>query len=374
MEISGRDYPLNLSAEVPVGGGDLPETPLDGKLGMILGPGPAGWWDSERVSCPRVLRKGTDAWRMWYYGRDPSFDREINMQSGRVGLAESRDGFHWKRIRGPLTMGSVFEPSTGDRFDNGHVASTDIHFDNNRYTMWYAGGDQKVLQLPGPQGVMKLKGMELRVGRAISNDGVNWTRVEGPIRGAWLDHGAMADWDPLMVNGPQVLYGPDGTYRMYYHTYNPMKGGFLIGMAVSRDLKNWEKKGIIIGPGPAGAWNEMGGSVHHVLKLGGQYVMFFEALDKTMHYCIGLATSPDGFAWTTEPEPVFRHAKRGSGAWDAMAVGTPWVVPMPDGSFRMYYVGMNEGAPNAGELGVKAHIGVALSDGPNFRKWRRYGE
>jgi hypothetical protein len=368
-----------MEAKVKIGdrsnpSGGQPEKPLEGKPGLVLGPGPAGWWDSERVSCPRVLRMPDGTWKMWYYGRDPAFDREINMQTGRVGLAESKDGFHWKRVKGPLTMGSVFEPSSGDRFDNGHVGSTDIHYEDGVYTMWYNAGDQSMMQIPGPQGVMKLKGMEMRVGRAESADGIHWTRIDGPFRGAWLDHGAMTDWDPLMTNGPQVVDGLDGTWRMYYHTYNPMKGGFLIGLAVSTDLRTWEKKGPVLGPGPAGSWYDMGPSVHHVLRIRDRWVMFFEALDKTMHYCIGVASSSDGFAWSTEPDLVFQHAPRGSGAWDAQAVGTPWVVPMEDGSYRMYYVGMNEAGAGAGELGVKANIGVALSDGPNYRKWRRYGE
>ena len=46
--------------------------------GLLLGPGPAGAWDSERVSGPRVLRGEDGLWRMWYYGRDPGFDRAIN--------------------------------------------------------------------------------------------------------------------------------------------------------------------------------------------------------------------------------------------------------------------------------------------------------
>jgi predicted GH43/DUF377 family glycosyl hydrolase len=271
-------------------------------------------------------------------------------------------------------MGAIFEPSTGDRFDSGHVGHTDIHFDGSRYTMWYFGGDQQMRPLITPMGVMQVKGMELAIGRAVSNDGINWTRVDGPYRGAWLEHGAPADWDALMANGPQVVNGPGGAYLMYYHAFSPAKGGFVIGVAVSRDLRHWEKKGAVVTPGPAGSWNERGSSMHQVIKIGGQYVMFFEALDKTNHYYIGLATSPDGLAWKTEPEPVFQHAVRGSGAWDAQAVGTPWVVPLPDGSFRMYYVGMNETGPTAGELDVQAYIGVALSDGPNFRKWRRYGE
>jgi hypothetical protein len=45
---------------------------------------------------------------------------------------------------------------------------------------------------------------------------------------------------------------------------------------------------------------------------------------------------------------------------------------MPDGSYRMYYVGGTEGGHD--ELSVEIRIGLAVSDGPNFRKWRRWGE
>lgn len=32
-------------------------------------------WDSLTMSTPRVLRLGSRDFRMWYYGRDPAFDR-----------------------------------------------------------------------------------------------------------------------------------------------------------------------------------------------------------------------------------------------------------------------------------------------------------
>jgi hypothetical protein len=350
------------------------EKPVDGKPGLVMVPGPAGWWDSERLSGPHVIRLPDGRWQMYYYGRDLTFDREINMQTGRIGLAESADGINWKRVKGPGVMGAVMDPSSGDRFDNGHIGVSDVWYENDTYTMWYFGGDQKVLQLPGPQGLMKLKGAELRPGFATSKDGLNWSRVDGPFRGGLLDHGAMTDFDPLMVGWPQVLREADGSLKMYYHTYNPMRGGFLVGLAVSRDGKLWQKVGQVLGPGVAGSFDDMGASTRHVLKLGGRYVMFYEALNKQLNYNIGLAVSDDGVKWTKEIEPVFRHSAKGSGAWDAQAVGTPWVVPMPDGSLRLYYVGMNEtGNAAGGELAVRAMVGMALSDGPDYRRWRRYG-
>jgi hypothetical protein len=89
--------------------------------GLVLTPGPEGWWDSERVSCPRVMRCLDGTWKMWYYGRDASFDRQINLPTGRCGLAVSPDGVQWERVKGPLTMGAVFEPHPDpDRFDSGH--------------------------------------------------------------------------------------------------------------------------------------------------------------------------------------------------------------------------------------------------------------
>lgn len=52
--------------------------------GLILPEGPAGSWDSERTSCPRVLREADGVWKMWYYGRDPSFDNAYTLPRGGV--------------------------------------------------------------------------------------------------------------------------------------------------------------------------------------------------------------------------------------------------------------------------------------------------
>jgi hypothetical protein len=101
--------------------------------GLIMSEGPAGWWDSERCSCPRVLRNDDGSWSMRYYGRDPSFDDAFTLPTGRIGHARSKDGVTWERMRGPLTMGAVFEASSDpNRFDCGHVGVGGVSRDGDQ--------------------------------------------------------------------------------------------------------------------------------------------------------------------------------------------------------------------------------------------------
>lgn len=344
--------------------------------GLLLGPGPEGSWDSERVSGPRVVRGDDGLWRMWYYGRDPAFDRAINLPTGRIGLATSRDGLAWERVRGPLTRGAVFEPHPDDRrFDSGHVGVSDVHWRDGLWWMWYFGGSQVVQQF-GPQ---SFKGMDLRPGLALSRDGQQWLRVEGPHRGALLDVGRPGEFDMVFCGWPQVVAGPDGL-RMYYHTLNPMRG-FCVGVALSDDGLRWRKHGEVLGPGAKGAFDEQGAATRTVIQHGGRWLMFYEGVREGGYRSIGLAVSDDGLAWRREAGPeadgsVFAHAPKGSGRWDAFAIGTPCIVPMPDGTLRMYYIGSNEVAESGGvdELALRHQIGLAISDGRDPTRWRRHGD
>ncbi|MGH7999170.1 MAG: glycosyl hydrolase [Brasilonema sp.] len=341
--------------------------------GLIFTPGPEGWWDSERVSSPHVMRCLDGSWKMWYYGRDASFDREINLPTGRCGLAISTNGVDWQRVKGPLTMGAVFEPSPDpSRFDSAHVGVSNVTYFDNLYWMWYFGGDHKVLELER----FKAKGIQMRPGCALSRDGIHWVRLEGSYQGAFLDIGKAGEFDALFCSWPQVLRDDDGSWKMYYHTLN-RQVGFLVGLAVSTDGLRWEKVGQILEPGEPGSFDERGIGTRHVLKINRQYVMFYEGINSSGYHSIGVAISDDGIHWKKDEgeqsgDPVFRHAQKGSGYWDARAVGTPCVVPMDDGSFRMYYIGANEGGYD--ELSSQHQIGLAVSDGSNFRKWYRWRE
>ncbi|MDB9375933.1 glycosyl hydrolase [Nodularia sphaerocarpa] len=336
--------------------------------GLVLAPGTEGWWDSERVSAPQVIRCPDGTWKMWYYGRDAAFDRQINLPTGRCGLAISPDGVNWQRVKGQLTMGSVLEPHPDtNRFDSAHVGVSNVNFHDGLYWMCYFGGNHTVVDI----GKFSAKGLQMRPGCAISRDGINWVRLEGAYQGAILDVGKDGEFDALFCAWPQVLHD-HGTWKLYYHTLNPEKG-FLVGLAVSTDGLHWEKVGQILGAGESGSFDERGIGTRHVLKINGEYLMFYEGVNNSGYHSIGLAISEDGIHWQKDTDvPIFSHAEKGSGYWDARAIGTPCVVPMDDGSFRMYYIGANEGGHD--ELSSQHQIGLAVSAGTNFRQWHRWGE
>lgn len=341
--------------------------------GLIFGPGEPGWWDSERVSCPKVMRLADDDWLMWYYGRDAEFDRQIQLPTGRVGLAKSRDGLKWERVPGPLTMGSVFEPHPDPaRFGSGHVGCSDIHYRDGRFWMFYFGGDQSMLELGG----FRIKGFPLRPGLAVSGDGIHWTRLEGPHRGAFLEPGAPGEFDAFMVAWPQVIRWDDGNWRMYYHSVDGMN--YTVGWAESPDGLRWEKRGAILGPGEAGRFDDRGVATRQIVKLDGRWTMFYEGCQDIgkgleVNRQIGVAVSEDGVSWERVSGPradgAIIAAADTKAPWD-IRLGCPHVVPMPDGSLRLYYIGSDE-RDGEGELDTVNQIGVAISDG-DITQWRRW--
>lgn len=343
--------------------------------GLVFPPGPDGWWDSERVSVPRVLRMADGSWKMWYYGRDASFDRDIALPTGRVGHAVSDDGLVWERVSGSLTMGAVFEPHLDkERFDSGHVGVSDIAFDGELYWMWYFGGPDSMMNI----GTRSLKGFPLRIGCAISGNGVDWTRLEGPYAGALVDAGGPGDFDIGLCGWPTVLEEDDGSFKLYYHTLSSTEG-FVVALAVSDDRLRWTKVGKVLGGGSPGSFDEQGAATRDVIKIGSQYFMLYEGVMTGGYRSIGLATSDDGLKWQKQrganrDGSVFSHALRGSGRWDAYAVGAPCLVPFNDG-YRMYYIGSNEVmavvSPEQIELSIVHQIGVAENKSGSLTDWTR---
>jgi predicted GH43/DUF377 family glycosyl hydrolase len=334
--------------------------------GRIFLPGPEGWWDSERVSSPQVLRLPSGEWRMWYYGRDASFDREVNLPSGRSGMARSADGIRWERVRGPLTRGACLEPSPdAGRFDSNHVGITDVRFEDGLFWTAFLGGDDRVVF----RGDVMRKGLRMRPGMAVSRDGLHWFKLGGPFAGAVLDVGAADDWDSLFVSWPKVVRLDDDRWLLHYHTLDNRTRIFRIGLATSIDGLHFTKLGPVLDHGGPGSADERGHACRHILRISSQWVMFFEMMNLHGQASIGVATSADGLKWEKEPQPVLQNGRPGE--WDSHAVGLPCVVPMDDGSFRMYYVGANETGLDD-ELSRRHAIGLAVSDGPDFRRWMRW--
>lgn len=340
---------------------------------LALNPDPAAW-DSLTVSCPRVLRVGSRDFRMWYYGRDAAFDPEIRLPSGRIGLARSRDGIHWTRVRGPATRGAVMDPATDpSRFDSTHVGVGDVQRDGDGYEMWYFGGDRAEMEIAG----QRMRGFPLRIGRARSRDGLHWQRIDGPARGAALDVGPPGAPDSGSVGWPQLLKLRADLWRMYYHSVH-RELGFVICAAESSDQgRSWNRLGVLLGKGPPGAFDVRGASTRQVLRRQDGFLMLYEGWGADGRPSIGVAESADGLDWRRVPGPlpdgsVLAPPPVGSGAWDCGAIGTPWVVDVGGGRHHMYYVGREVPRAGQGENDARYQIGLAVSDDPQLLQWRRW--
>ncbi|WP_295384377.1 hypothetical protein [uncultured Thiodictyon sp.] len=193
-----------------------------------------------------------------------------------------------------------------------------------------------------------------------------------------LDLGTPGEPDAAVCAWPQVVRCRDGVWRLYYHSLDPARMVFVVCLAESADGLTWSKRGEILGAGAPGAFDAGGVGTRHVIEHEGHYLMFYEGVGRDGYRSIGLATSADAVHWDRQPGAeadgsVFAHAPRGSGRWDAFAVGTPCIVPLPDGAFRLYYVGSNETPGGfADEMAMRHQIGLALSDGPDYTVWRRW--
>src|SRR5664279_4218599 len=141
--------------------------------------------------------------------------------------------------------------------------------------MWYFGGDSAVLNA----GPFAGKGLQMRTGCAVSRDGLNWVRLDGPYRGACLDRGAEGDFDGFFAAWPKVVYDASG-WKLYYHAMN-RAAIFTVGVAISSDGLRWEKAGEVFGPGEPGSFDECGAGTRHVIRIGDDYAMFYEGVNST---------------------------------------------------------------------------------------------
>ena len=339
-------------------------------------------------------------WSMWYHARPvdgsgEGYDHDACACTGRVGLATSEDGVHWTRGDASVAdapadapAGIVLEPNTGDwwSFDTLHVGVGDVTLlggggdgGGGVFWMFYYGGNVDAAPRVAEPAV---KGVATRIGVALSQDGVHWSRIEGPHHtGALLDVGDAGGWDALCMMRPSIIAGVGDTngLRMYYHGVDAETGMMRIGMARSSDGFTWEKAGMVFGAGPTGSFDECGVSSCQVVRneVDDGFTMFYQGEDSAGRTCIGAATSTDGIQWQRGARPVLEPADT-DGAWDAGGVGAPFAVPMAHGKWRLYY----EGRATARESGASSSmtsesrratgIGLALSGEDGIRgQYRR---
>jgi predicted GH43/DUF377 family glycosyl hydrolase len=185
---------------------------------------------------------------------------------------------------------------------------------------------------------------------ATSKDGLHFT-----VHGTALAPEAPYEKDGGVEDPRLVEIG--GTYYLTYTGYNTKDAQLCL--ATSKDLKTWERKGVIL-PAYKGNWNVGWTKSGAILteKVNGKYWMYFlgTAADKTDQ--MGLASSADLVHWAEETKtPVL--PKR-PGMWDERVVepGPPPVMTQ-DGILLIY-----NGADNK----LVYRVGWALFDKTDPRK------
>lgn len=139
--------------------------------------------------------------------------------------------------------------------------------------------------------------MTSRLGLAISEDGIHFTKQPEPIFYHQKDTFLQYEWKGG-VEDPRIITMENGDYFLTYTAYDGKTARLCF--AVSKDLQNWEKKGPVLNSAQyINTWSKSGavvvekkGDQFVAKKIGGKYWMYFGDTDLFM------ASSLDMMHWT----------------------------------------------------------------------------
>ena len=150
----------------------------------VLVRGGEGAWDDDGVWAPMVIVEN-HTYKMWYQGWNRTYSS--------VGYATSSDGIHWVKHAGNpvLTHGSQGE------FDELSAGEPNVLRVRGRYHLFYTSADAFLFN---------------RIGYAISQDGINWTKYDhNPVLGP----DDRPKWDDLSTAAASVIF-KDNKFQMWY--------------------------------------------------------------------------------------------------------------------------------------------------------------
>jgi hypothetical protein len=262
----------------------------------VDGPGPKGsvlWpsadpadFDSLHVGVLDISRDG-DEWVMWYFGGDRT-PRETRVGTVvgvgmRTGLARSKDGVTWRKVRGRAAGGALVDWGSDvfAAWPNGVI-------DQGRYTLLYTAVDRDVRLF--------------RTLRATSTDGADFT-PQGPVRFV----GETPPWRGGGIMTRSIISNPDRNGPRWLMAYTALDGRpdrfhrRTIAAAVSDDLETWTDlyPEPFFTAGPPGAWDEGGVAAPQLVRNGRALWMSYISLPKPgqaadLPHGIGLAISRSG--------------------------------------------------------------------------------
>jgi predicted GH43/DUF377 family glycosyl hydrolase len=141
----------------------------------VLTVGPYGSWDERGVADPYVTHLGS-RYYMFYLGMDRA-------QRQRLGVAESRDGVSWEKLR----TNPILELGKFGAFDEKGLGEPAVWAARGYYWMLYTGRDHNEVR---------------RLGLARSRDGVRWEKLPMVIAGG-------ETWDSKVICDPTVIANGD---------------------------------------------------------------------------------------------------------------------------------------------------------------------
>ena len=228
-----------------------------------------GDFDSKEVDCANVIMKD-GIFYMAYTG----WDGRVN----RIGLAKSRDLIYWERV------GLILDISKGG-WDSGSVSGPYIYQEDRLYYLFYVGFPRLGYE-NGPGAI----------GLATSNDLINWEKhPSNPI----LENIPGGLWERGGLYKPCVIK-IDNLYYLFYNAKDKENSSWheRIGVAFSKDLLHWEKyeRNPVLDNGPEGAWDSRTVGDPYIVKIDGLWHMFYYGFDREKAQD-GVAISKDLINW-----------------------------------------------------------------------------
>lgn len=202
-----------------------------------------------------------------------------------------------------------------------------------------------------------------RIGLAISEDGLHFTKMNEPVFYPDNDSLKRFEWEGG-VEDPRVVETEDGVYVMTYTAYDGTVARLLL--ATSPDLLQWTKQGTVLQGKYKDTWSKSGaivarqeGSRIIASKINGKYWMYFGDTDLFM------ATSGDLIHWepVKENEEFKSVLKPRSGYFDSRLVESGPFALLTDKGILLLYNGMNLDSGGDSNLAKGAYCaGQALFD------------
>ena len=337
------------------------------RSGWIFGPGPDGGCDDLKVGLgvTRIDPKTGD-YLFWYCARDKGFDPAIGRSflSARVGLARSRDGVHFERVRGKGELGCVFGPSgRAEDFDAETVAVVDVQRMADEWWLYYLGTNAVPRETP----YGTVRGARMLSGVARSADGVSWTRMPGKAPGGAL----LSNIDGYLFTAWPNGFHADGKYYLYVTASTAQLKYFPTYYATSANGVEWDLQGKLEWRDGVRPWEAAGVMTRSIQNNpypnGKRWLMVYTALDGRAGMegkrSIGAVTSDDLVDWThVHDEPIFEAAS--PDAWDGGGVAAPQLV-VSQGVSKLYYEGLMPNHQMGYGLGLAT---TASSDLSGFKR------